>query len=182
MWTSATRKNYSRNGLRYQSDVTDEEWCVIEPYLPPVKDTGRPRGWPLRERLLRDRSLRFAFMNIAVGEKMAAQIKFLSIPDAQIRVIPNWANDEESIPVASPDNPLRAVLNLQDKLVGYSGNLGRADEFDTMLGAAERLCDNSRLSFCSSAVVIHSKNLPGAQRNTSSSRCSALCHIRTAHS
>jgi len=25
MWTPATRKNYSRNGLRYQSDVTDED-------------------------------------------------------------------------------------------------------------------------------------------------------------
>ena len=43
------RKNYSRNGLRYQSDVTDEEWRVIEPYLPPAKGIGRPRGWPLRE-------------------------------------------------------------------------------------------------------------------------------------
>ena len=33
MWTPATRKNYSRNGLRYQSDVTDEEWRMIEPYI-----------------------------------------------------------------------------------------------------------------------------------------------------
>ena len=49
MWTPATHKNYSRNGLRYQSDVTDEEWRVIEPYLPPAKGIGRPRGWPLRE-------------------------------------------------------------------------------------------------------------------------------------
>ena len=49
MWTPATRKNYSRNGLRYQSDVTNEEWRVIEPYLPPAKGIGRPRGWPLRE-------------------------------------------------------------------------------------------------------------------------------------
>ena len=49
MWIPATRKNYSRNGLRYQSDVTDEEWRVIEPYLPPAKGIGRPRGWPLRE-------------------------------------------------------------------------------------------------------------------------------------
>ena len=49
MWTPATRKNYSRNGLRYQSDVADEEWRVIEPYLPPAKGIGRPRGWPLRE-------------------------------------------------------------------------------------------------------------------------------------
>src|SRR3984957_13950153 len=52
MWTPATRKNYSRNGLRYQSDVTDEEWRVIEPYLPPadsrsIKTTeaGGPRGY-----------------------------------------------------------------------------------------------------------------------------------------
>ena len=43
-WTPATRKNYSRKGLRYQSDVTDEEWRVIEPYLPPAKDIGRPRA------------------------------------------------------------------------------------------------------------------------------------------
>ena len=29
--------------------MTDEEWRVIEPYLPPAKGIGRPRGWPLRE-------------------------------------------------------------------------------------------------------------------------------------
>ncbi len=49
MWTPATRKNYSRQGLRYQSDMTDEEWRVMERHLPPAKDTGRPRRWPARE-------------------------------------------------------------------------------------------------------------------------------------
>jgi transposase len=49
MWTPATRKNYSRATTRYQSDVTDEEWRVIEPHLPCARDTGRPRAWPLRE-------------------------------------------------------------------------------------------------------------------------------------
>jgi transposase len=49
MWTAATRKNYSRKTSRYQSDVTDEEWRVIEPHLPPARTTGRPRAWPLRE-------------------------------------------------------------------------------------------------------------------------------------
>ncbi len=49
MWTAATRKHYSRRTTRYQSDVTDEEWGVIEPHLPDAKLTGRPRGWPLRE-------------------------------------------------------------------------------------------------------------------------------------
>ena len=37
MWTPATRKNYSRNGLRYQSDVTDEEWRVIESFIRRVR-------------------------------------------------------------------------------------------------------------------------------------------------
>jgi transposase len=49
MWTPATRLKYSRKAARYQSDVTDAEWCVIEPLFPPPKARGRPRGWPLRE-------------------------------------------------------------------------------------------------------------------------------------
>ncbi len=39
MWTPTTREYYSRRSRRYQSDVTDEEWRVIEPYLPPAKAT-----------------------------------------------------------------------------------------------------------------------------------------------
>lgn len=49
MWTQANRKDYIRNVARYQSDVTDEEWRLIEPHLPPTRQTGRPRAWPLRE-------------------------------------------------------------------------------------------------------------------------------------
>jgi transposase len=49
MWTPTTRAHYSRRTNRYQSDLTDEEWRVIKPYLPPAKRTGRPRAWPLRE-------------------------------------------------------------------------------------------------------------------------------------
>jgi transposase len=47
MWTRG--EWYSRNALRYQSDVTDKEWHVIEPLLPARQARGRPRGWPLRE-------------------------------------------------------------------------------------------------------------------------------------
>ena len=49
MWTTATREKYSRSGLRYQSDVTDVEWGVIEPLLPKPRARGRRRGWPVRE-------------------------------------------------------------------------------------------------------------------------------------
>ena len=46
------------------------------------------------------------------------------------------------------DNPLRREWNLADKFVlGYSGNLGRAHEFATVLAAAERLRDEPRVAF-----------------------------------
>ena len=48
MWTPATRAQHSRCGLRYQTDLTDEEWAVIAPFLPQPAATGRPWKWPLR--------------------------------------------------------------------------------------------------------------------------------------
>jgi transposase len=48
MWTETTRRQYGREGLRYASDVTDEEWASIEAELPPAKTLGRPRTTELR--------------------------------------------------------------------------------------------------------------------------------------
>jgi transposase len=49
MWTEITRRQYERGGLRYASDLTDAEWAVIEPSMPPAKRVGRPRSTELRE-------------------------------------------------------------------------------------------------------------------------------------
>ena len=49
MWTPTTREQHSRKGQRYQSDLTDAEWRVIEPHLPEPRATGRPRSWAMRE-------------------------------------------------------------------------------------------------------------------------------------
>jgi putative transposase len=49
MWTDITRRQHSRAGLRYPSDLRDEEWALIAPLLPPAKAGGRPRGTDLRE-------------------------------------------------------------------------------------------------------------------------------------
>lgn len=49
MWTPTTREQHNRKALRYQTDLSDAEWAVIEPHLPPVHRTGRPRSWPMRE-------------------------------------------------------------------------------------------------------------------------------------
>jgi transposase len=49
MWTPTTRRHHSRTGLRYASDLTDAEWALLEPLLPPPSTQGRPRSWPMRE-------------------------------------------------------------------------------------------------------------------------------------
>ena len=51
MWTPATRAQHSRKGLRYPTDLTDAEWQVTRPLLPPPGSMGRPRKWPMREGL-----------------------------------------------------------------------------------------------------------------------------------
>ena len=48
MWTETTQPQYRRDGLRYASDVTDQEWAQIEALLPPPKKLGRPRTTTLR--------------------------------------------------------------------------------------------------------------------------------------
>ena len=47
-WTKITRAQYRRDGLRYASDVSDEEWRLIESFLPRARRLGRPRRTCLR--------------------------------------------------------------------------------------------------------------------------------------
>jgi transposase len=48
-WTEITRPKYRRDGLRYASDTTAEEWALIEPLLPPPFERGRPRETSMRD-------------------------------------------------------------------------------------------------------------------------------------
>jgi putative transposase len=48
MGTDTTRAQYSRAELASPSDLTDAEWALLEPFVPPASHVGRPRKWPLR--------------------------------------------------------------------------------------------------------------------------------------
>ena len=48
-WTEFTRRQHSRTGGKYASDLTDAEWAVIEPLMPVRRPTGRPRRTKLRD-------------------------------------------------------------------------------------------------------------------------------------
>ena len=49
MWTSENRGRYERSRLRYPSDLTDAEWALVEPLIPPAKRGGNRRTVNLRE-------------------------------------------------------------------------------------------------------------------------------------
>ena len=48
MWTDTARAQHARKGPGLPSDLTDAEWAVLEPFLPPASPFGRPREWPMR--------------------------------------------------------------------------------------------------------------------------------------
>ena len=41
MWTIKNRVLYERNGFKYPSDLTDEEYALIERFLPPERSVSR---------------------------------------------------------------------------------------------------------------------------------------------
>jgi len=89
---------------------------------------------------LRNLTLRAAATNIVLGERMRDFVAQLGVANEQLRIIPNWADLDAATPKRASDSELRTRLELQSAfIVGYSGNLGRAHEFFTMLEAASLL-------------------------------------------
>jgi transposase len=49
MWKPEHRRAAERRSLRYPSDLTDAEWALVAPEIPPAKRGGRPREVDQRE-------------------------------------------------------------------------------------------------------------------------------------
>jgi len=48
-WTDITRAEHSRQSDRYPTDLTDAEWAMALPLVPPSRAGGRPRTSDMRE-------------------------------------------------------------------------------------------------------------------------------------
>jgi glycosyltransferase involved in cell wall biosynthesis len=91
-------------------------------------------------RALRDRSSKTAAMNVVLGERMGAFLATRGVPPDRIRIIPNFADGSLIEPLRQAAGSLRAAWGLDGKfVVGYSGNLGRAHEYATLLDAAAQI-------------------------------------------
>jgi colanic acid biosynthesis glycosyl transferase WcaI len=121
-------------------------------------------GWAAKAlRSLRDRSLRGAAINIVLGERMRDHLLALGIDAERIRVVPNWADVSQVTPQSSGQSATRQKLGLGGRFViGYSGNLGRAHEFDTLLGAARLLREDDRFAFLITGSGAKAASLRGA--------------------
>src|SRR6185503_2221806 len=75
-------------------------------------------------RMKRNWSLRRAVVNVVLGERMAAEVARLA-PGARLRVVPNWSDGAAIRPMA----PLASEGKF---VVGYSGNLGRVHDCETL--------------------------------------------------
>jgi transposase len=49
LWTDKNRAKYDRDHLRYPSDLTDDEWALVEPLIPPAKRGGGKRRTDMRD-------------------------------------------------------------------------------------------------------------------------------------
>lgn len=115
-----------------------------------AEELGWSRG-PLSQLLLqvvrscRNRSLHAASINIVLGPLMLQQVRAAGIPAEKVRIIQNWSDDRAIRPVPAPNNPLRRAWQfaIDDIVVSYAGNLGRAHDFGTLLTAMRLLDDAS---------------------------------------
>ena len=107
-----------------------------------ARGVGYVLGW------FRDRSLSVASCNVVLGDLMAKKIASRAIPANTIRVIHNWSSGDQIRPLAPERNPLRSEWGLDGKfVVGYSGNMGRAHDFSSLIAAARHLAKRRDIVF-----------------------------------
>jgi colanic acid biosynthesis glycosyl transferase WcaI len=69
------------------------------------------------------------------------------VPEEKVEVIPNWA-DEAQMSVADPSPSRRRELGFDDRCtITFAGNMGAAQDLDTVLNAAELLRGEGRVRF-----------------------------------
>lgn len=125
-------------------------WC--QDIFPEVASIGMhvPRGLGWMFSFLakaRDWSLRIADDVVVLGQDMARFLESRGIERDKLTKISNWSVQNET--AAIPHTDLRKEWSIPPEafVVGYSGNLGRAHDWQTLLEAAKLLREESNLRF-----------------------------------
>ncbi|MGE0798668.1 MAG: glycosyltransferase family 4 protein [Lautropia sp.] len=96
----------------------------------------------------RDLSIRRADANVVVGERMRRLLETRGSPSSKLATIPNWVDLTQIRPIAHDHNALRSQWGLEKAFViGYSGNMGVAHDFNAILEAAQLLLGRPSIQF-----------------------------------
>ena len=113
---------------------------------------------------LRNRALRKASLNIAIGDRMAMEVRRLGVAPGKVRVIPNWSDGRSIRPISAQHNHLRTEWGLQGKfVVGYSGNLGRAHDIATILDAIGMNAREGMVSLVAASTTTDANGISAAR-------------------
>jgi colanic acid biosynthesis glycosyl transferase WcaI len=93
-------------------------------------------------------SLRRADRVVPLGSHMARHLVAKGVPADRIRILPTWEDPKLIVPIPGESNPFRVAHELDGRFVVlYSGNLGVAHEFGTLLDAASHLAADPGILF-----------------------------------
>lgn len=127
--------------VNWLQDVFPEVAAALTPGILPSWLMGRLTA-------ARDRSLKSAALNVVLSDGMRERLIDRGVVPSRVKVVPNWADTASVSPQPSAGSFTRRRLALEGRfVVGYSGNLGRAHEFDTLLEAARLLRSEDRFAF-----------------------------------
>lgn len=84
-----------------------------------------------------------------LGRDMAKRVgRYLPDGHERIQIIPNWADVDEVAPIPRKAHPLLEKLGLSERFVILiAGNMGRPQDFEVVLSAAQRLLMEPEVSF-----------------------------------
>lgn len=82
-----------------------------------------------------------SFDRVVVLGRDMRQVLESKAPGLDTTIIPNWGDVEHVKPLTARQNPLRARLRIADDdfVVGYSGNMGRTHDLESILSAAREI-------------------------------------------
>ncbi len=124
-------------------------YWVMDVYPDVAVELGALKRGSLGDRLVGGISrtaLRGSDEVVALGETMAEKLRDAGA--RRISVIHNWADGETIQPRPLAGHPLREAWGWDGRFVVlYSGNMGMAHEFETVLDAAEQLRDRPEILF-----------------------------------
>jgi transposase len=148
----------ARRGLRYPSDMSDAEWALVEPMIPPRRRGGRPRGVNLRE------VLNSIFYVLATGCQWQALPKDLPPKSTAHHYFALWERDgtleriHDALYVATREaagretSPTAAIIDSQSAKAAQKGAL-RSTRKASMRTRRSRAASATSLSrrsaFCS---------------------------------